>query len=168
MAHDAAIRMSRDIYDSKINEAKEALTRFADDCIIEVLPMPVRQVLVEYQQYFSYTNNVVIAWAHKTVPAISTIKVPASFYYIDVSRVSYLQCKQLYDELLHFQNRKSDFIEETTNTLYRELKYEKRVAEVLPEALSYIVFPEVVAPPARTLYYEQLNKVLSNIKKVKK
>lgn len=168
MAHDAAIRMSRDIYDSKINEAKEALTRCADECIKNVVPMPVRQVLEEFKLYFSYTNNVVIAWGNKTIPAISTIKVPASFYYIDVTRVSYLQCKQLYDEILRFQNRKRDFIEETTNLLYRELKYEKRVAEVLPEALSYIVFPEVVAPPARTLYYEQLNKVLSNIKKVKK
>lgn len=168
MAHDAAIRMSRDIYDGKINDATEALKRCADECIRNVVPMPVRQVLEEYKQYFSYTNNVVIALGNLTVPAQSTIKVPTSFYYINVSKESYFQCKKLYDELLRFKNRKSDFIEETTNTLYRELKYEKRVAEVLPEALSYIKFPEVVAPPARTLYYEQLNRVLSNIKKDKK
>ena len=168
MAHDAAIKMGRALYDSQINDATEALTRFADDCVIEVIPMPVRQVIEEFYQYFACTKSVIIACGNHSIPAKSTIKVPASYYYLDVKRTEYEQGKRLYNELQRLTNTKKKFIEDTTNLLYRELKYEKRVAEVVPEVLSYIVFPEVVAPPARTLYYEQLNTVLSNIKKSKK
>lgn len=169
MARNAAHKMSVDLYASKIAVAEEELTRFADDCIKQVLPMPVTQVIEEFKEYFSYCTNVVISDGNgHSFYAKSTIKVPANYYYIYVNEVMYEQGKRIYLEMQGLKNKRDTFITETTYLLYQELKYEKRVAEVAPEILSYIDFPEVVAPPSRTLYYEQLNNLLKNIKKLKK
>lgn len=169
MARNAANKMSLDLYADKIAAAEEELTRFADDCIKQVLPMPVLQVIEEFKEYFSYTTNVCISDGNgHSYYAKSTIKVPANYYYIFVKEVMYEQGKRLYLEKQRLSDKKKAFADETTYLLYQELKFEKKVSELAPEILSYIDFPEVSAPPARTLYYEQLNNLLKNIKKLKK
>lgn len=169
MARNAANKMSLDLYASKISAAEEELTRFADDCIKQVLPMPVLQVIEEFKEYFSYTTNVCIADGNgHSYYAKSSIKVPANYYYLYVKEVMFEQGKRLYQEKQRLSDKKRAFADETTYLLYQELKFEKKVAELAPEILSYIDFPEVVAPPSRTLYYEQLNNLLKNIKKLKK
>lgn len=169
MARTAAVQMSLDLYASKIAAAEEELTRFADDCIKQTLPMPVIQVIEEFKEYFSYTTSVVIADGNgHTFHAKSTIKAPANYYYIYVSDVMFEQGKRIFMEKHRLNEKKREFTDQTTNLLYMELKFEKRVAEVAPELLSYIKFPEVVAPPSRNLYYEQLNELIKKIKKSKK
>lgn len=169
MARNAASKIALDLWGAKISAADEELTRFADDCIKQVLPMPVTQVIEEFKEYFSYCTNVVIADGNgHSFYAKSTIKVPANYYYIYVNEVMYEQGKRIYLEKQEFKNKRESFITETTYLLYQELKYEKKVAEVAPEMLSYIDFPEIVETPSRTYYYAQLNEVLKNIKKLKK
>lgn len=169
MARNAASKMALDLWGAKIAAADEELTRFADECIKQVLPMPVTQVIEEFKEYFSYCTNVVIADGNgHSFYAKSTIKVPANYYYIYVNEVMYEQGKRIYLEKQKFKNKRESFITETTYLLYQELKYEKKVAEVASEMLSYIDFPEIVATPSRTYYYAQLNEVLKNLKKLKK
>lgn len=169
MARNAANKIANDLYADMLSAVEKDLTRFADDCIKQVLPMPVIQVIEEFKEYFSYTTSVVIADGNgHTFHAKSTIKAPANYYYIYVNEVLYEQGKRIFMEKHRLNEKKREFTEQTTNLLYMELKYEKKVAEVAPELLSYINFPEVVAPPSRTLYYDQLNNLLKNIKKLKK
>lgn len=169
MARNAANKIAHDLYADKISAVEEELTRFADDCIKQALPMPVIQVIEEFKQYFSYQTSVVISDGNgHTFSAKSTIKVPANFYYIYVNEVMFEQGKRIFMEKQRLKGKKDAFSNETTYLLYQELKFEKKVAEVAPELLSYINFPEVVAPPSRNLYYEQLNNLLKNIKKLKK
>lgn len=165
MARNAANKIANDLYVDMISAVDEDLTRFADDCIKQVLPMPVTQVIEEFKEYFSYCTNVVISDGNgHSFYAKSTIKVPANYYYIYVNQVMYEQGKKIYLGMQELKNKRESFITETTNLLYQELKFEKKVAEVAPEMLSYIEFPEVVAPPSRTLYYTQLNTLLKKIK----
>lgn len=171
MAKTAAFKVASALYDSKIIAARERLTEFADKCVKACIPAPVIGVIDEYAQYFSYTHGVVVATmtGNSSFPAKSTIAVPNTGYYLRVTDATFKEGKRIYDDMKKVEKMKGDFMEETKNLLYQELRFENKVREKVPEMLSYIEFPVSGSVPAkRDQYYSTINNLIRNVKKLKK
>lgn len=171
MARIAAQKVAAALYDAKIDAAKDKLTEFADECVLRTFPAPVIGVLKEYTHYFSVTHKVCIGCSNggSSIPATSHIFVPASAYYMIVSEVVYKQGMKIYGDMKKLEKMKKDFADETSYLLYQELRFEKKIAEKVPELLSYIEFPVTESLPAKEeQYYTSINNLIKNVKKLKK
>lgn len=167
MAHEAAMKMGSAKYDEELKRLAEQLTKLTTEYVKVYYPFPVLQVIEEYPEYFNKTNSVCIhvieddrfLWMN------TTVFVPTAKRVFDIPKTHVQPLIDLNNEYYKLKDKKSVFVNEMIYVLGRELKYEEKVKQYLPEALPYIEFPTVVQLPALEKdHYSKLRDFIKSIK----
>ena len=155
MAEEAAAKMKERAYGRKIKNAKAKVDAAVESLVLKYIPAPVIACINEYSTYFDYSKGASITtlvetngWRRTESPIKGslTFKIPCSATSIKVER-------EEYDTLLKLDSRRR--VLERTCEMFGEqvyralvaLRTEKAVEKELPEAMKYLVFPEIVALP---------------------
>lgn len=171
IAKEAAIRMACKLYNEKLKSQQNLVTEYAGNLAKKYIPAPVLAVIREYPSYFNFANSLHVSAtyerngktvAHKWLNVeVKDLPYFGRNIYVDLEEYEAL------DALVSRQTRlnllKDKFIYDMTKTLY-SLRTEKKITEVLPEALEYINFPEEFALPADVKNYDNLRTLLKELK----
>lgn len=167
MAHEAAMKMGSAKYDEELERLAEQLAKLTTQYVKVHYPFPVLKVIEEYPDYFQKTNRVCIHVIedNKYLWMKTNVFVPQEKRAFDIAKKHVQPLIELNNEYSKLKTKKSDFVNEMVYVLGRELKYEEKVKQFLPEALPYIEFPTVVQLPALEKdHYSKLRDFIKSIK----
>lgn len=171
IAKEAAIRMACKLYNEKLERQQNLVTEYGGNLAKKYIPSPVLAVIHEYPSYFYNATSLLVSalyerngitdaykWLHVEVRELPYY---GRNIYVDVA--DYKTLKALVDKLTIMKKDKDKFIDTMTQTLY-SLRTDKKVMEMLPEALEYMKFPEEFAPPVDVKSYDCLRQLLKGLK----
>lgn len=171
MAEGASAMMKKKAYGRKIENATAKVNAAAEELVRKYIPAPVIACVNEYTNYFGYTSGVSITTTIEknsgwTTTAMSiqgelSFKIPRSANYIKVDGKEYDALLKLDSKRKQLKKERDEFGEQVYNALVA-LRTEKAVERELPEAMKYLVFPEVKAVPMPV--FTGLRDVIKNIK----
>lgn len=170
MADEAASKMKKKAYGRKIENATAKVNAAVEELVRKYIPAPVIACVNEYSNFITYTNGASITtviekngWttSASSIKGALTFKIPSGANYIKVD-------SKEYDALLKLENKKKllekqcdEFGDQVYEALIA-LKTEKAVEKELPEAMKYLVFPEVKAVPMPV--FTGLRDIIGSIK----
>lgn len=155
MAEEASALMKEKIYGRKIDNAKANVNAAVEKLVRKYIPAPVIACVNEYPTYFGYTTGAGITtiiakngWetAASYICGELTFKIPGNASYIKVDGKDYDELSKLDTKRKQLEKERDEFGEQVYDVLVA-LRTEKAVEEELPEAMKYLVFPEVKAVP---------------------
>lgn len=155
MADEASDIMKNKAYGRKIENATAKVNAAVENLVRKYIPSPVIACVNEYPTYFHYTTGASIAttverngWTSTTssIKGTLTFKVPDYANYIKVDRKEYDDLLKLDSIRKRLVNERDKFGDQVYDALVA-LRTEKAVEKELPEAMKYLVFPEVKAVP---------------------
>jgi len=156
MADEAASKMKEKAYAKKIAKANEKLNEAGEEIVRKYIPAPVIACVNEYSSYFGYSTGASITaikehpdgWTcrHPNIPVKISFKIPGNSTYITVDAKEYEAIRKLHAKAKQLEKDRDDFGAQVYDALVA-LKTEKNVEKELPEAMKYLVFPEVKAVP---------------------
>ena len=144
MAEEAASKMKEKAYSKKIENATEKV-----DAAVENL---VRKYIIDKNGWTTTASS---------IKGRLTFKIPSSANYIKVDGKEYDALLKLDSKRRLLENERDEFGEQVYDALVA-LRTEKNVEKELPEALEYLVFPEVKAVPMPV--FSGLREIISSIK----
>jgi hypothetical protein len=154
MADQASAKMMKKAYVRKIDNAKEKINKAVEELVRKYVPAPVIACVEEYATYFDYTSSASITamrdggkWGptkENYICGSLSFKIPTNSRYITVDRKEYDALKKLEDKRKQLNEQQADFGKQVFDALVA-LRTEKNVEKELPEAMKYLVFPEVKA-----------------------
>ena len=155
MAEEASAMMKKKVYDRKIEDATAKVNAAVENLVRKYIPAPVIACVNEYSTYFSYMRGATIStiiegdrWS-SSAPGISgklTFMIPHNASYIKVDGYEYDELSKLNKKLKQLEKERDEFGDQVYEALVA-LHTEKAVEKELPEAMKYLVFPEVKAVP---------------------
>jgi len=156
MAEEASAIIKKKTYDRKIEEATVEVNNRVEKLVLKYIPSAVISIVNEFSTYFNYTKCVGITTSIErkngyitsaySIGGTLSFMIPSASRYIKVDRYEY-------EALLKVENRRKLLVEECEEfgkQIYDALlalRTEKAVEKELPEAMKYLVFPEVKALP---------------------
>jgi hypothetical protein len=156
MAEEAASNMKKKAYSKKIEKAYEKLNAAGEELVRKYIPAPVIACVNEYSTYFGYSTGASITaikehpdgWTSResNIPVKLSFKIPGNSTYITVEAKEYETVRKLHAKAKQLEKERDEFGEQVYDALVA-LKTEKNVEKELPEAMKYLVFPEVKAVP---------------------
>lgn len=156
MAEEAASIMKKKAYSKKIEKAYEQLNASGEVLVRKYLPAPVIACVNEYSTYFAYNTGASITaikehpdgWTSRetNIPVKLSFKIPSNSTYIFVEAKEYVAVRKLHAKCKQLEKERDEFGEQVCAALVA-LKTEKNVEKELPEAMKYLLFPEVKAVP---------------------
>lgn len=171
MADEAASKMKKKAYSEKIEKAYEKLNAVGEVLVRKYIPAPVLACVNEYSTYFGYSTGASITaikehpdgWTscESNIPVKLSFKIPYNGSHITVSGDEYRDLLALKKEVCRLENERDAFGDQVYDALIA-LRTEKNVEKELPEALEYLVFPEVKAVPMPV--FTGLRKIIGSIK----
>ena len=171
MAEEAASKMKKKAYSEKIEKAYEKLNSSGEVLVRKYIPAPVIACVEEYSTYFGYSTGISITaikehpdgWTSResNIPVKLSFKIPSNSTYITVSGDEYKTMRALKSEVSRLENERDAFGDQVYDALIA-LRTEKNVEKELPEAMKYLVFPEVKAVPMPV--FTGLRKIIGSIK----
>lgn len=172
MAYEAASTMKKGAYSTMIEKAYEKLNTAGEQLVRKYIPAPVIGCVNEYSDYFAYTTTGAgIATIKKhsdgwqgcetRIPVKLSFTVPNGSNYVTVEKDEYDMLRKLHCKVKQLERDCEAFGEQVYEALIA-LKTEKAVEKELPEAMKYLVFPEVKAVPAPV--FTGLREIIKKIK----
>lgn len=163
MAEDAAIELTKIAFDKKVEKAEKDRLALAKHLVEKYIPAPVLQCAKEYlgcydhQRRVEFTTEGLGHYGYKWLyldyehPKFNQICLSKSDF------DSYDKADKLYDDL---KNARDNYKDEVTNAIFN-LRTERNVAELFPEALPFLNFTECTAlapnlTPLRALLNQNL------------
>ena len=155
MATKASTMMKEKAYGRKIENAKENVNVAVENLVRKYIPEPVIACVNEYSDYFGYSMGASITtivekngWRTSASPVkgLLTFKIPSNANYIKVSNKEFDELQKLNYKRVQLEKERDEFGDKIYNALVA-LRTEKAVEKELPEAMKYLVFPEVKAVP---------------------
>ena len=155
MAEEAAEKMKAKAYGRKIENAKAKVNAAVEELVKKYIPAPVIACVNEYPTYLSYSTGASITtmvekngWSttRTSIKGALSFKIPGNSTYIKVSNEEYDALLKVESKRVLLEKQRDDFGNEVFDALVA-LRTEKNVEKELPEAMKYLVFPEVKAVP---------------------
>ena len=156
MAEEAASKMKKKAYSKKIEKANEKLNAMGEELVRKYIPAPVIACVNEYSNFIVYSTGASISaikehpdgWTHRenNIPVKLSFKIPGTSNYITVEHKEYEALYKLYAKVKQLEKERDSFGDQVYDALVA-LRTEKAVEKELPEAMKYLVFPEVKAVP---------------------
>ena len=155
MADKASDMMMKKAYGRKIENATKKINEAVEALVRKYVPAPVIACVAEYSDYFDKTSNVGITTMRETKWGLSSenriygllsFKVPSICSCLKVDRKDYDDLLKLETKKKALQKQMEEFGQQVFDALVA-LRTEKNVEKELPEAMKYLVFPEVKAVP---------------------
>lgn len=171
MAYEAASSMKKKAYSKKIENAYKKLNEAGQILVRKYIPAPVIACVNEYSTYFGYTMGCAITAIkersdgsksyEKYISVSLQFKLPNYSSDITVEREDYAIVRKLYDKVKMLENQRDEFGDQVYEALIA-LKTENAVKKELPEAMKFLVFPEVKALPMPV--FTGLRSIIGSIK----
>jgi len=170
MADEAASKMKKKAYGRKIENATAKVNAAVEELVRKYIPAPVIACVNEYSNFISYTTGASIStviekngWttSASAIKGALTFKIPSGANYIKVDSKEYDALLKLENKKKLLEKQRDEFGEQVYDALIA-LKTEKAVEKELPEAMKYLVFPEVKAVPMPV--FTGLRDIISSIK----
>lgn len=170
MADEAASKMKKKAYGRKIENATAKVNAAVEELVRKYIPAPVIACVNEYSTYFSYSTGASITtivdkngWttSRTAIKGTLTFKIPGNANYIKVDNKEYEALLKLEEKRKSLEKQRDEFGDQVYEALIA-LKTEKAVEKELPEAMKYLVFPEVKAVPMPV--FTGLRDIISSIK----
>ena len=163
MAEDAAIELTKIAFDKKVEKAEKDRLALAKHLVEKYIPAPVLQCAKEYLGCYYYQRRVEFTTeglGHYGYKWLYLDYDHPMFNQICLSKSdfdSYDKADKLYDDL---KNARDNYKDEVTNAIFN-LRTERNVAELFPEALPFLNFTECTAlapnlTPLRALLNQNL------------
>ena len=157
MAEEAAAKMKAKAYGRKIENATKKVNEAVEELVRKYIPAPVIACIEEYTNFFSYSTGASIttvvekagcSWstARTAIKGKLSFKIPSNANYIKVSNKEYDDLLKIESKRVLLEKQRDDFGDQVYDALVA-LRTEKNVEKELPEAMKYLVFPEVKAVP---------------------
>jgi len=155
MADKAAAIMMEKAYGRKIDNAMAKVNAAVEKLVRKYIPAPVIACVNEYSTYFGYTTGASITttiekngWntTASSIKGTLTFKIPISSDYIKVEAKDYDALQKIDNKRKQLEKERDEFGNQVYDALIA-LRTEKAVEKELPEAMKYLVFPEVKAVP---------------------
>ena len=155
MAAEAADKMKAKAYGRKIENAKAKVNAAVEELVKKYIPAPVIACVNEYTTYFGYSTGASITtmvekngWSttRTSIKGALSFKIPGNATYIKVSHDEYEALLKLESKRALLEKQRDEFGDQVYDALVA-LRTEKNVEKELPEAMKYLVFPEVIAVP---------------------
>lgn len=155
MADIASSMMMKKAYGRKIDNATKRVNEAVEALARKYIPAPIIACVAEYSNYFDTASNVGITtmreteWgltSEKRIYGLLSFKVPKVCSSLNVDRKDYDNLLKLETKKKNLQKQKEEFGHQVFDALVA-LRTEKNVEKELPEAMKYLVFPEVKAVP---------------------
>ena len=155
MDEEAAAIIKKKAYGLKIENATEKVNAAVENLVRKYIPAPVIACVNEYSTYFSYTAGASITtiiekngWTTTAsyIKGKLTFKIPSGANYIKVDGKEYDTLMKLESNRKLLEKERDEFGDQVYNALVA-LRTEKAVEKELPDAMKYLVFPEVKAVP---------------------
>lgn len=144
MADYAAEQLANQVFDKKIELAKQAECQFGDELIKKYIPAPILAVATEYESFFvdksRYFNYSTLFGGHIATNIIN----PIPRKYVEIDHGDYKQAKALTGARERLQHDKKNYLSDVSDALL-QLKSFRRIQENFPEALPYLNFSESTA-----------------------
>lgn len=170
MAEEAAAMMKKKAYGRKIENATAKVNAAVENLVRKYIPAPVIACVNEYPTYISYTTGASITTiiqkngyttTANTIKGTLKFKIPSNGHYIKVESKDYYELLKLDRTRKLLENLRDDFGDQVCNALVA-LRTEKAVKKELPEAMKYLVFPEVKVVPMPV--FKGLREIIGSIK----
>ena len=171
IAYEAASKMKEKAYSVKIEHAYEKLNAAGEELVRKYIPAPVIACVNEYSTYFGYSTGASITaikehpdgWTSRetNIPVKLPFLIPSNSTYINVDAKEYASIRRLYDKAKSLEEERDKFGNEVFDALVG-LRTERNVEKELPEAMEYLVFPEVKAVPMKV--FDGLREIIGSIK----
>ena len=156
MAEEAATCMKKKAYSKKIDKAVEKIDQAIEALVRKYIPEPVIACTNEFSTYIGYSTGASITaikenpngWTSResSITGKLTFKIPNNSNHITVDRKEYDAVRKLQDKKIAIVKQSEEFEQQVFDALVA-LRTEKNVEKELPEAMKYLVFPEVKAVP---------------------
>lgn len=155
MAEEASAKMKAKAYGRKIENAKAKVNAAIEELVKKYIPAPVIACVNEYSNYLSYSTGASITtvidkngWTTQrtSIKGSLSFKIPGNSNYIKVSNDEYDALLKLDSKRALLEKQRDEFGDQVYDALVA-LRTEKAVEKELPEAMKYLVFPEVKAVP---------------------
>ena len=156
MAEEAASNMKKKAYSKKIDKAVEKIDQAIETLVRKYIPEPVIACTNEYSTYIGYSTGASITaikenpngWSSResSITGKLTFKVPNNSNHITVEYKEYEAVRKLHAKAKQLEKERDEFGDQVFDALVA-LRTEKAVEKELPEAMKYLVFPEVKAVP---------------------
>ena len=155
MAEEASAMMKKKAYGRKIENATAKVNAAVENLVRKYIPAPVIACVNEYSTYFGYTTGASITTAIEkngwtttasSIKGTLTFKIPGNANYIKVDGKEYDALLKLDSKRKQLEKERDEFGDQVYDALVA-LRTEKAVEKELPEAMKYLVFPEVKAVP---------------------
>ena len=155
MADEASIKMKTKAYGRKIENAKAKVNAAVEELVKKYIPAPVIACVNEYTTYFGYSTGASITtivekngWStsRTSIKGELSFKIPGNATYIKVEASEYEALLKLENKMKSLIQQRDEFGQQVFDALVA-LRTEKNVEKELPEAMKYLVFPEVKAVP---------------------
>lgn len=160
MAEEASAMMKKKAYGRKIENAMAKVNAAVENLVRKYIPAPVIACVNEYPTYISYSTGASITtiiddnqYFHSAYPIKGTLtfKIPSNANYIKVDGKEYDELRKLDCKLRLLEKERDQFGNQVYDALIA-LRNEKAVEKELPEAMKYLVFPEVKALPMPSFF----------------
>lgn len=170
MAEEAAAMMKKKAYGRKIDNATAKVNAAVEELVRKYIPAPVIACVNEYSTYFGYTTGASITtiiekngWttSASSIKGTLSFKIPSYSNHIKVDANEYASIKKLHARVKSLEEERDKFANEVFEALVG-LRTERNVERELPEALKYLVFPEVKAVPMKV--FDGLREIIGSIK----
>ena len=169
MALSAAERMADKAFSDKIAEADKAVNEAIERLVRKHVPQEAIDVCKKYPQFFSVTTYVSVSaykdtenrtYRENWISGILSFTIPYAAQSLTVTPDEYAQVKELLGRKKSVLSNKDNFQNEIHSALL-QLNTEKKVRDILPEALKYIEFPK--EKQLLACQFDDLNKALSKL-----
>ena len=164
MAEEAAAMMKKKAYGRKIENATAKVNAAVETLVRKYIPAPVIACVNEYPTYISYTTGASITTIidkNGWTTSASAIKGTLTFKNIKVDGKEYDALLKLDSKRKQLEMVRDEFGDQVYDALVA-LRTEKAVEKELPEAMKYLVFPEVKAVPMPV--FTGLRDIIGSIK----
>ena len=170
MAEEAAAMMKKKAYGRKIENATAKVNAAVENLVRKYIPAPVIACVNEYPTYISYSTGASITtiidkngWttSASAIKGTLTFKIPGNSTYITVEAKEYETVRKLHAKAKQLEKERDEFGDQVFDALV-SLRTEKAVEKELPEAMKYLVFPEVKAVPMPV--FTGLRDIIGSIK----
>ena len=156
MAEEAAASMKKKAYSKKIEMEAEKIDQAIEALVRKYIPGPVIACTNEYSTYIGYNTGASITAIRENpngylcrescLKGKLTFKVPCNSNFITVDHKEYEAVRKLQIKKNAIVKQSEEFEQQVFDALVA-LRTEKNVEKELPEAMKYLVFPEVKAVP---------------------
>lgn len=169
MAKEAASIMANKAYEEKLENAKAKVNAAVEGLVRKYIPAPVIACINEYSSYFSYTKGASITTVVEKKGCIRSATpiggelsfgIPPYADNIKVVKEEYDMLLKLEQKRRQLKQERDEFEDQVYNALVA-LRTEKAVEKELPEAMKYLVFPEVKVLPSPI--FTGLRKIIASI-----